>query len=204
MVEIFSLTQLTNRPLLAHSMFSDRATQFKIRLAWDVCVNSIGYEMDEYDDGQSEYVVVYDEKDRHLGSLRLRDVNIGCMLTEKFGPLLLRSRPILDRTIEVTRYCLSPSIHGRSSDVNNILFRAAHEYACRKGYTAWVGVFDRRMMYIYKRNKWKPKYTNSLVLHGNKLTLGYWRTADFCVPEEVEYEGEFERTADSKPVKYFA
>jgi len=62
---------LTVFPKLRHSMFVDRASQFKTRLNWEVAVDDTGYEMDEYDLLNPMYVIWQMPDGSHGGSMRL-------------------------------------------------------------------------------------------------------------------------------------
>ena len=57
MIRYLYADQLSTFPLLARTMFDDRADQFKTRLGWDVTVTADGQERDEYDDLNPLYVI---------------------------------------------------------------------------------------------------------------------------------------------------
>ncbi len=58
---------LSKFPLLAETMFQDRAEQFSHRLGWDVSVDEKGFERDEYDDMNPLYVIWEQADGRHGG-----------------------------------------------------------------------------------------------------------------------------------------
>ena len=60
---------------LAHSMFVDRADQFKTRLGWDVTVDSAGEERDEYDTLNPLYVI-WEQPDGSHGHDRPRGTRL--------------------------------------------------------------------------------------------------------------------------------
>ena len=83
-------SELDAFPHLRDSMYSDRAYQFKTRLNWDVSVNDLGHEMDEYDALNPLYVIWEDVSGRHAGSMRLMPTTGRCMVNEHFTDLLGR------------------------------------------------------------------------------------------------------------------
>jgi N-acyl-L-homoserine lactone synthetase len=99
--------------ILEASVFSDRVRQFVDRLKWDLCVTPDGYEVDEYDDNDSEYLVVH-KKNRHLGSCRVRPVSAGTMLIDHFRPFFPEAAEFLsnqkNRVVELTRFCRAPDL----------------------------------------------------------------------------------------------
>ncbi|HHS94793.1 MAG TPA: autoinducer synthase, partial [Rhodobacterales bacterium] len=95
-------------PHLAHSMFTDRAAQFKTRLGWDVQVNAAGEERDQYDDLDPLYVIWQREDGLHGGSMRFLPTTGRTMVNEHFA-FLNDGAPITSPLIwECTRFCLSP------------------------------------------------------------------------------------------------
>ena len=71
MLRYLCKSELDAFPHLHDSMYSDRAYQFKTRLNWDVSVNDLVHEMDEYDALNPHYVSWEDVLGRHAGSMRL-------------------------------------------------------------------------------------------------------------------------------------
>lgn len=68
---------------LANGIFADRRRQFVDRLQWDLCLTPSGQEIDEYDDKDSEYLVVH-KKGQHMGSCRVRPTTCSTMITDHF------------------------------------------------------------------------------------------------------------------------
>lgn len=188
LVETFTISDISANSGLANSMFCDRAHQFKHRQGWAVNVNPLGHELDEYDDADTTYVVAHDGTGNHLGSLRLRDLSKPCMLSQSFGALLISSPPIVGKTLEVTRFCLSPRDRTGGKAVSQALFRRAYQYAHEHSYAGWVGVFDGLMLRIYRANRWPLKILNTCDAYGDTLRLGYWEAAGFdaLVPHDCE------------------
>lgn len=134
---------------LTRSIFGDRRSQFVSRLKWNLCVTPSGLEVDEYDDGASDYLVVHD-KDRHLGSCRLRPVNAGTMILQHFLPSFPEAAAFLKmqkgRVFELTRFCRAPDMS--VSDSRRMLDNLAvllDEYRDKHRLTGFVAVVFPQM-----------------------------------------------------------
>ena len=101
MIRYLYADELKTLPLLAETMFLDRADQFKTRLNWDVSVEDNGYERDEYDDLNPLYVIYQKADRRHGGSMRLLPSTGRTMVNEHFTDILgggdVRSPHIWDK-----------------------------------------------------------------------------------------------------------
>ena len=108
MIRFIYADQLSHYPLLAESMFKDRAAQFKDRLDWDVTVDENGWEVDEYDRLNPLYIIWENAEGRHGGSVRIMPTVGRTMTNEHFrdltGGVSIRSPLIW----ECTRFCLAP------------------------------------------------------------------------------------------------
>ncbi|MEM6467015.1 MAG: acyl-homoserine-lactone synthase, partial [Pseudomonadota bacterium] len=95
------------------SVFGDRAQQFVSRLKWNLCVTPTGLEVDEYDDSESQYLLVH-RNSGHLGSCRVRPITASTMLVDHFLPLFPQAQSFLEmqrgRVFELTRFCRAPDI----------------------------------------------------------------------------------------------
>lgn len=100
------------------SLFNDRRRQFINRHKWDLQVNKDGYEIDEYDDELSDYLVVHD-CGVHLGSCRVRPTNASSMIADHFSQHFPKIGEYLDsangKIHEVSRFCRSPEISLKES-----------------------------------------------------------------------------------------
>lgn len=105
---------------LTLSIFADRGRQFVDRLQWDLCVTPQGYEVDQYDDAESDYIVVHDRA-AHCGSLRLRRFSATTMLRDHFSDIFPDAEPFLSlqrgRVVELTRFCRNPAMSVEESRV---------------------------------------------------------------------------------------
>ena len=84
MIRFIYADQLSLYPLLADSMFRDRAAQFKDRLDWEVTVDENGWEVDQYDRLNPLYIVWENAEGRHGGSVRIMPTVGRIMTNEHF------------------------------------------------------------------------------------------------------------------------
>ena len=117
-MKCLTCTRATMPEGLQQSTFNDRRQQFIQRLSWDLCVTPNGYEIDEYDDAFSTYLMVH-RNERHLGSCRVRPTTASTMLEDHFRHNFPDARAFLEmqrgHVFELTRFCRSPGITVRES-----------------------------------------------------------------------------------------
>ncbi|CAN5716857.1 hypothetical protein BH23PSE1_BH23PSE1_03640 [soil metagenome] len=167
MIRFIYADDLRQHPVLADSMFRDRAEQFKVRLGWDVAINSRGWERDEYDELNPLYIIWMDENGRHAGSMRTLPT-IGRTMTNEHFLHLTGGVSIVSPLIwECTRFCLRP---GASSRVAAGLLLAGLEMGLRFGLDQALGVFDARMPRIYGRLGHSPDIVGSR----DGISVGLW------------------------------
>ncbi|WP_425071945.1 acyl-homoserine-lactone synthase [Sagittula sp. S175] len=135
-------------PKLARTMFLDRADQFKTRLGWDVTVDEKGFERDEYDAENPLYVIWENADGTHGGSMRLLPTVGRTMVNDHFIHLTDGVRIESPLIWECTRFCLSRTA---TPGVAAALMLAGGEVMQEFGVQHYVGVFDARMVRIYKR-----------------------------------------------------
>jgi N-acyl-L-homoserine lactone synthetase len=166
--------QLDAYPKLAATMFRDRADQFKTRLGWDVDVDAQGYERDEYDDLNPLYVIWEDAQGAHAGSMRFLPT-VGKVMVNDHFPHLLGGGPINSPEIwECTRFCLSK---GANPKVAAALMLAGGEIMEGFGVRHFVGVFDARMVRIYRMIGSSPDVLGSAGEGRDKISVGLWHFA---------------------------
>jgi acyl homoserine lactone synthase len=162
---------LSNVPKLRRSMFMDRADQFKTRLGWRVSVDGRGFEQDEYDHGDTLYVIWELEDGTHGGSMRFLPTTGHTMANDHFGHLaggdLIRDQNVW----ECTRFCLS---RRASADVSAKLMLGGAEVGAYFGLSKALGVFDARMIRIYRQLDWCPVVIGSSSAGRSSVKLGLW------------------------------
>ena len=163
--------QLDHMPRLADTMFRDRATQFRDRLGWEVTVGPDGYERDSYD-GLNPLYVIWEEADgTHGGSMRFLPTT-GENMTEDHFLHLTDGVAIKSPFIwECTRFCLSPAASGQ---VAGALMLAGAEFGLASGLSHSIGVFDARMVHVYRRLGWEPVIMGTRGEGRDAISVGLW------------------------------
>lgn len=161
---------LSTFPKLAKGMFEDRADQFKTRLGWKVEVDAEGAERDVYD-GMNPLYVIWEEPDgTHGGSMRFLPTTARTMINEHFGHLI--SGPITSPLIwECTRFCLAG---GAGAHVAAALMLGGGEIMQGFGVQHFVGVFDARMVRIYRMIGSSPEVLGSQGQGREAISVGLW------------------------------
>jgi len=164
-------SDLARHPRLAHSMFADRARQFKTRLGWDVTLDKNGAEKDQYDALDPLYVICQRGDGCHGGSMRFLPTIGRTMVNEHFLHLTdgveIRSPFIW----ECTRFCLAPGAEPR---IAAALMLGAGELMQAFDLEHLVGVFDGRMSRIYRQIGAEPTVLGSAGTGRAKLSVGLW------------------------------
>lgn len=163
--------QLTEMPELASAMFQARARQFRDRLGWDVTVNDAGEERDQYDALNPLYVIVTDDNGHHQGSYRLMPTTGRTMLNEHFqnvtgGELV---SPLI---WECTRFCLDDTA---TRETGAILLLAGAHFMAQRDIDHLAGVFDPKMVRIYKLLGATPEILGTADHFGETVHVGLWQ-----------------------------
>ena len=158
-------------PELAHSMYCDRADQFRTRLGWDVHVDETGEERDQYDDLDPLYVIWEQPDGSHGGSMRFLPTT-GPVMVNDFFLDLTGGVPLQSPLIwESTRFCLSREATG---NVAGALTLAGIEIMENFGIPHFAAVFDRRMVRIYRSLGFSPEVIGRRGEGRDQICLGLW------------------------------
>ena len=171
MLRFLYADELASFPRLERSMFLDRAAQFKERLNWDVQVDGTGAEKDPYDAMNPFYVIWETEFGTHGGSMRFLPTTGDTMINDHFLDLTDGVRIQSPFIWECTRFCLAPSAAPR---VSAILMLAGLETGLAAGLSHSVGVFDARMVRIYRRLGWSPAVLGTTGSGADAISVGLW------------------------------
>jgi acyl homoserine lactone synthase len=167
--------QLSEFPVLAESMFRDRADQFRRRLNWDVTVDDRGWEVDQYDGLNPLYVIWEEKGGQHGGSMRTLPT-LGRTMTNDHFRHVTHGVSIQSPFIwECTRFCLSPTA---TQSVAGGLLMAGCEMGLRFGLEQAVGVFDARMPRIYGRIGWSPDVIGTTGEGRDAISVGLWAISE--------------------------
>ena len=178
--------QLKAHERLTAEMFRDRADQFKIRLNWEVNVDAHGFERDEYDDLNPLYVIWENADGTHGGSMRFLPT-VGRVMVNEHFPHLLGGGSISSPTIwECTRFCLS---RGANPKVAAALMLAGGEIMEGFGVEHFVGVFDARMVRIYRRIGSSPEVLGQEGEGRVQISVGLWHFASVAKAQVAQKAG---------------
>lgn len=165
-------SDLARYPVLADTMFRDRAEQFKMRLGWDVRVNAAGHERDEYDDENPLYVIWQQADGSHGGSMRFLPTIGKTMVNDHFLHLTDGVRIESPLIWECTRFCLTP---GAGRQVSAALVLGAGEIMTHFHLLHFVGVFDGRMERIYRLMGLEPDVLGCAGTGPGRIGVGLWQ-----------------------------
>jgi acyl homoserine lactone synthase len=171
MIRYVYADQLDKFPKLRDSMFRDRADQFKTRLGWDVNVDENGFERDQYDDLNPLYVIWENADGTHGGSMRFLPTTGRTMVNEHFTDILGGGTIVSPLIWECTRFCLSRDAESR---VAAALMLAGGEIMQGFGVAHFAGVFDARMVRIYRLIGSSPEVLGSTGEGRDKISVGLW------------------------------
>jgi acyl homoserine lactone synthase len=178
-------SDLVDHPKLARTMFRDRADQFKTRLGWEVSVDADGCERDEYDDLNPLYVIWEEPDGSHGGSMRFLPTTGRTMVNEHFGDLI--SGPITSPAIwECTRFCLT---RGAGGHVAAALMLGGGEIMQNFRVEHFVGVFDARMVRIYRMIGSSPEVLGSAGTGRDRISVGLWHFEPGAAEKVAERAG---------------
>lgn len=163
-------------PKLKTTMFRDRAAQFKDRLNWEVRVDDDGFERDSYDAMNPLYAIYERPDGSHGGSMRFLPTTAETMVNDHFTHLTDGVKIQSPFMWEVTRFCLAQDADTKGSAM---LMLAALEIGLGFHLTDLVGVFDARMVRIYRRLGWEPTVLGTSGTGRDAISIGLWE----CNPD---------------------
>lgn len=162
---------LNRHARLADSMFCDRACQFRDRLGWDVSVDLKGHERDEYDELNPLYVIWEGPDGLHRGSMRFLPTTGRTMINEHFTEVLGGGSIVSPLIWECTRFCLAK---GAESRIAAALMLGGGELMRHFGVAHFAGVFDARMVRIYRMIGSSPEVLGSQGEGLDRISVGLW------------------------------
>jgi N-acyl-L-homoserine lactone synthetase len=192
-------------PELADSMFRDRARQFHQRLGWDVQVDARGCETDRYDRLNPLYAIWQQGDGRHGGSMRFLPTTGETMINDHFTHLTDGVRIASPLIWECTRFCIAP---GAGPWVAGALMMAGCAMGLRFGLSHAVGIFDGRMVPVYRRLGWVPEILGRQGSGRDSVSTGLWaferaalrRMARRSGLAEAQVQGWLEESFALRPV----
>ncbi len=171
MLRYIPARDLSRFPKLAQSMFLDRTAQFADRLGWPVQVGPDGGERDEYDALDPVYVIWERRDGGHGGSMRFLPTTGRTMVDDHFSDLVQGAKIKSPYIWECTRFCLAPDA---SAGVAPALMLGGLELGLRQGLSHAIGVFDARMIRVYRRLGWPAAPMGRRGEGTNAIMAGMW------------------------------
>lgn len=161
---------------LSNSMFSDRATQFGVRLLSKVKIDENGFEKDQYDSLDPVYVVVADDNLQHKASMRLLKMSGRTMFVEEFGNILPRDFSPGENDVEFSRFCTSPnSTKEEITLARTKLMQLCLLFGLDQEIEHAYGVFSPPMYKIFKELGWEPEILTERSNKKSTYKLGKWK-----------------------------
>ena len=147
MMQIVDNTNRDQFSNLLDAMFADRKRVFIDQLGWDLPITAARFEIDQFDDIHSVYIIAVDDAGGHLGSLRLLRTDRPHILGSLFPQMCDGDVPRGPQAREITRLCISPSAprHHRRP-IRNSLISAMVDHALNTGISALTGVVTVRFL----------------------------------------------------------
>ncbi|MGI1663921.1 acyl-homoserine-lactone synthase [Palleronia sp. KMU-117] len=175
MIRYLYADQLAAYPRLAAEMFRHRAQQFHHRQKWEVSVDANGEEHDQYDALNPLYVIWETPGGGHGGSMRFLPTVGRTMVNDHFQHLTDGVHIASPLIWECSRFCLSPE--GIPS-VSAALMQAGGEIMEGFGIAHFVGVFDARMVRIYRMIGAAPIIVGAEGTGRDCISVGLWECND--------------------------
>ncbi len=180
MIQYIYADAFDDQPRLRDTMFKDRATQFRDRLKWEVDVDEHGHERDQYDAEIPLYLVATTPDGLHAGSMRFLPTTGRTMVHEHFLHLTDGVRIESPFIWECTRFCISPKA---PKDTAAKLMLGAAEMGLASGLSHAIGVFDARMVTIYRRLGWSPAILGTSGEGSQAISVGLWAFTPDVLPK---------------------
>lgn len=166
--------QLNFFPTLKSSMLRDRAAQFHTRLKWQVSVDEDGFEQDQYDALNPLYVIWQRPDGRHGGSMRFLPTTGDTMVNDHFSHLIGGAPIAAPAVWETTRFCIAPDATD-GSRVAALLMMAGAQLGVGFNLSHSIGVFDARMVRIYRKLGWAPEVLGTDGAGRTAISAGLWK-----------------------------
>lgn len=176
--EILSFADLQNNDAIRNEMHRDRALQFVSELGWNLRVDDLGREIDQYDNVHSKYIIIKDEFGSHIGSTRVAPTTETNMTKELFGELVDEKYQGRREIWESTRFFVSRRSKNRARDATRLM-RAGVLFAKLHGVRSYIGVSAEKMIPLFAVCGWKPKVLGIKTYAGSNICGCVWNIDEF-------------------------
>ena len=140
-------------PQLANQMFRDRRSQFADDYGWELNVDDLGREIDEYDLMNPLYLILRDAEGRHLGSTRLMPTTGPTMIADHFADLTDGVQIESSTIWECTRFFIADRGQDSVRNAAAIMW-AGCQLALRSGVEFYVGITAAHMARVFAACGW--------------------------------------------------
>jgi acyl homoserine lactone synthase len=195
-------------PQLANEMFHDRRAQFKEALGWNLAVDALGREIDEYDLLNPLYVILRDAEGRHLGSSRVLPTTGRTMIADHFSDLTDGVEIESPLIWETTRFFVAR--RGAESRRNAAaLMWAGCQLGLRAGVQFYVGVTAAHMVRVFTACGWPAEVIGRRSEPDGEICACLWEVNDEMCDrlrrragiEQGQYALQVYRRPAGRPVK---
>ncbi len=156
MLLCLSRRELDLNPGLRDQMFEHRRQEFHERLGWDLWVDGLGREIDEYDGLNPLYVILTDEAGEHLASGRLLPTLSRTMIGDVFSDIVEASDYVSIRTWEVTRVFVAKRDVSSVKNAAALMWGGCH-VGMSVGVESFVSITPRFMMRVFGVCGWEAQ-----------------------------------------------
>lgn len=140
-------------PQLANQMFHDRRAQFKEALGWNLAVDALGREIDEYDLVNPLYLILRDAKGHHVGSTRLLPTTGPTMIADHFSDLTHGVEIESPLIWETTRFFIAHRGNDGRKQAASLMW-AGCQLGLRSGIQFYVSVTPVNMARLFTACGW--------------------------------------------------
>ena len=174
-------------PKLRDSMFKDRAKQFLDRFKWPALrLDNMGWERDEYDFLETLYIIWELSDGTHGASIRLLPMNGPNMIHDHFSHLVPQHRFRSAEIWECSRFLVSDRA---SRFATNAVFVGAGELFRRNSVSMLLGLFDAKMLRLYRAMKNSPQVLSNYDSQTDKISVGAWQMSEPLWEESLKKIG---------------
>ncbi len=164
-------------PQLANEMFHDRRAQFKDALGWNLAVDALGREIDQYDLVNPLYLILRDAGGSHLGSTRLLPTTGPTMIADHFTDLTHGVEIESPLIWECTRFFVAR--RGADSRKNAAaLMWAGCQVGLRAGVQFYVGVTAAHMVRVFTACGWPCEVIGRKTGQDGEICACLWEVND--------------------------
>lgn len=163
----------TGEAAALRAMFEARKHVFIDLLKWDLHAVAGRFEIDQFDDEHSRYLVLLDPSGAHRASARLLRTTSEHILGDLYPHLVAGPVPRDPSIVEITRFCLDrQQTSGERRSARNQLVSALADHALAHGITAYTGVADVDWFEQIRRFGWRCEALGQPVSYGAHRLVG--------------------------------